>query len=191
MTGQAPILTVVIPLLAAFLCPVLGLWRKGLCYAWTIGALLSSLLFSLETLMTVLEEGTIHYSLGGWSPPFGIEYVVDHLSAMMLVLISVISLTVAVYSKRSVELEVPGSEGYFFTVFLLQVSGFLGIVITGDLFNLYVFLEIASLAGYALIAVGEDGAPLACFRYILMGTIGACFYLLGIGYIYISTGSLI
>jgi multicomponent Na+:H+ antiporter subunit D len=137
-----------------------------------------------------LEKGTIHYSLGGWPPPFGIEYVVDHLNAMMLVLISGISLTVAVYSRRSVEVEVRGSAGYFFTLFLLQVSGFLGIVITGDLFNLYVFLEIASLAGYALIAVGEDGAPFACFRYILMGTIGACFYLLGIGYIYISTGSL-
>ena len=86
MTEQAPILTVVIPLIAAFLCPVLGMWRKGLCYVWTIGALLSSFLFSVVTLMTVLEKGTIHYRLGGWPPPFGIEYVVDHLNAMMLVI---------------------------------------------------------------------------------------------------------
>jgi multicomponent Na+:H+ antiporter subunit D len=109
---------------------------------------------------------------------------------MMLIIVSVISLIVAVYSYRSVEEELPEKVVYFYTVFLLQVTGFLGIVITGDLFNLYVFLEIASLAGYALIAIGEDGAPLACFRYIVMGTIGASFYLLGVGYIYITTGSL-
>jgi multicomponent Na+:H+ antiporter subunit D len=141
-------------------------------------------------LFAVIESGTIHYRLGGWAPPFGIEYVVDHLNAMMLVIVSVISLIVAIYSKRSIEEELPDRIVYFYTVFLLQVTGFLGIVITGDLFNLYVFLEIASLAGYALVAVGEDGAPLACFRYIVMGTIGACFYLLGVGYIYVSTGSL-
>ena len=70
------------------------------------------------------------------------------------------------------------------------MTGFLGIVITGDMFNLYVFLEIASLAGYALIAVGEEGAPFASFNYLIFGTIGACFYLLGVGYLYINTGSL-
>ncbi len=58
------------------------------------------------------------------------------------------------------------------------------------MFNLYVFLEIASLAGYALIAIGEDGAPFASFNYLIFGTIGACFYLLGVGYLYVSTGSL-
>lgn len=185
-----PILVVVIPLIAAFLCPLIGLWRRGLCYFWVVLALSLSAIASVDTLLAVIGGGTIHYYLGSWIPPFGIEYVVDHLNAMMLVIISVISLTVAIYSKRSVEQELPEKVVYFYTVFLLQVTGFLGIVITGDLFNLYVFLEIASLAGYALIAVGEDGAPLAGFRYIVMGTIGACFYLLGVGYIYVSTGSL-
>jgi len=190
MLAQAPILVVVIPLISAFLCPLIGLWRKTLCYYWTVLALLLCALASLDILFAVMRDGTIHYRLGGWPPPFGIEYVVDHLNAMMLVVVSLISLVAAIYSKRNVEGELPERIAYFYTVFLLQVTGFLGIVITGDLFNLYVFLEIASLAGYALIAVGEDGAPLACFRYIVMGTIGACFYLLGIGYIYIVTGSL-
>lgn len=190
MASQAPILIVVIPLIAAFLCPLIGLWRRGLCYFWMVLALFVCTIASIETLYAVIHEGTIHYRLGGWPPPFGIEYVVDHLNAMMLIVVSVISLIVAVYSKESVEQELPQRAVYFYTVFLLQVTGFLGIVITGDLFNLYVFLEIASLAGYALIAIGEEGAPLACFRYIVMGTIGACFYLLGIGYIYVSTGSL-
>ena len=190
MIPQIPILIIVIPLISSFFCPLIGLSRKGLCYFWAIVSLSLCALASINTLLTVMETGTIHYRLGGWAPPFGIEYVVDHLNAMMLVIVSVISLLVAIYSKRSVEQELPGRVVYFYTVFLLQVTGFLGIVITGDLFNLYVFLEIASLAGYALIAIGEDGAPLATFRYIVMGTIGACLYLLGVGYIYISTGSL-
>ncbi len=190
MIAQIPILIVVIPLISSVLCPLIGLWRKGACYFWTVFSVSLCALASVDTLMTVIKSGTIHYRLGGWAPPFGIEYVVDHLNAMMLVVVSVISLIVAIYSKRSVEEELPDKVVYFYTVFLLQVTGFLGIVITGDLFNLYVFLEVGSLAGYALIAVGEDGAPLATFRYIVMGTIGACFYLLGVGYIYVSTGSL-
>ena len=190
MTQQIPLLIIVVPLLSAFVAPLLGLWRKSLCYYWTVLALSICALASIDTLFTVLKQGTIHYRLGNWPPPFGIEYVVDHLNGMMLVIVSAISLAVAIYSKRSVDDELPDKVVYFYTVFLLQVTGFLGIVITGDLFNLYVFLEVASLAGYALVAVGEDGAPLATFRYILLGTIGACFYLLGVGYIYISTGSL-
>jgi len=190
MIAQIPILIIVIPLISSLFCPLIGLWRRGLSYFWAVFSLSLCALASINTLLTVIDSGTIHYRLGGWAPPFGIEYVVDHLNAMMLVIVSVISLMVAVYSKRSVEQELPEKAVYFYTVFLLQVTGFLGIVITGDLFNLYVFLEIGSLAGYALIAIGEDGAPLATFRYIVMGTIGACFYLLGVGYIYISTGSL-
>lgn len=190
MAQQTPILIVVLPLVFALVAPLIGLWRKGLCYYWVILALSLCAFSSIDTLFAVVSGGTIYYHLGGWPPPFGIEYVIDHLNAMMLVIISVISLIVAIYSKRSVEQELPGKIVYFYTVFLLQVSGFLGIVITGDLFNLFVFLEIASLAGYALVAIGEDGAPVASFRYIVMGTIGACFYLLGVGYIYIATGSL-
>ncbi|GAG01002.1 unnamed protein product, partial [marine sediment metagenome] len=96
----------------------------------------------------------------------------------------------AIYSKKSVEQELPDKIVFFYAVYLLLVTGLLGITATGDMFNLYVFLEIASLAAYALIAIGEDGAPLASFRYLIMGTIGACFYLLGVGYLYIVTGSL-
>ena len=185
-----PILIVIIPLMSALITPLIGMWRKGLCYFWVLFSLLLCVLVSIDSLYGVISGGTIHYYLGGWEPPFGIEFVIDHLNAMMLIIVSAISWVVAFYSYRSVEQELPEKIVYFYTIFLLQVTGFLGIVITGDLFNLYVFLEIASLSGYALIAIGEDGAPLACFRYIVMGTIGASFYLLGVGYIYISTGSL-
>ncbi|MBW2598780.1 MAG: monovalent cation/H+ antiporter subunit D family protein [Deltaproteobacteria bacterium] len=187
---QAPVLIVVISLMSAVATPLIGWLRKDLCYPWVILALLSSTLCSVLVLNTVMHEGVIHYYLGGWLPPWGIEYVVDHLNAMMLVLITGTSLLVAIYSRRSLEAELPDRTVYFYTLFLLQVTGFVGIVITGDVFNLYVFLEIASLSGYALIATGEEGAPLAAFRYLILGTIGACFYLLGVGYLYMATGSL-
>ena len=190
MVPQSPALVVVVPLIFAFLTLLFGWWRKGLCYPLTITALTGSFLASIHALYTVLSTGTIHYYLGAWEPPWGIEYVVDHLNAFILVIVSFISLTVAVSSRKVVQRELPHKVVYFYCLFLLQVTGFLGIVITGDMFNLYVFLEIASLAGYALIAVGEEGAPFASFNYLIFGTIGACFYLLGVGYLYITTGSL-
>ena len=190
MSLQSPVLVVVIPLIFAFLALLFGWWRRGLCYPITLVALSLSFLASLDTLHTVITTGTIHYRLGNWEPPWGIEYVVDHLNAFVLVIVSFVSLVVAISSKRSVEKELPEKVVYFYCIFLLQVAGFLGIVVTGDMFNLYVFLEIASLAGYALIAIGEDGAPFASFNYLIFGTIGACFYLLGVGYLYASTGSL-
>lgn len=190
MIEQAPVLIVIIPLISAFLTPFIGWWKKELCYPWIILALTFSGFCSVITLLTVIKTGTIHYHLGGWLPPWGIEYAVDYLNAFVLVVISFISLTAAVYSQKSVEQELPEKTVYFYTLFLLQVTGFLGIVVTGDMFNLYVFLEIASLAGYALIAVGGKGAPLASFRYLIMGTVGASFYLLGVGYLYMATGSL-
>jgi len=190
MMEQAPILIVVIPLMFSFITPLIGWWKKELCYPWIILGITLSVICSIITLKTVICTGVIHYYLGSWLPPWGIEYVIDYLNAPMMILVSGISLLVAIYSKRSVEQELPDKIVYFYTVFLLQVTGFLGIVITGDMFNLYVFLEIASLTGYALIAAGEEGAPLASFRYVIMGTVGACFYLLGVGYLYIATGSL-
>lgn len=190
MIDQAPVLIIIFPLMFAFITPLLGWLRKKLCYPWVLLALSLSTACSLVTLGRVLSTGIIRYRMGSWIPPWGIEYVIDHLNALMLVIVSVTGLLVAIYSKRSIEREIPGKTVYFYTIFLLQVTGFLGIVVTGDMFNLYVFLEIASLAGYAMIAIGEDGAPLAAFRYIVMGTIGASFYLLGVGYLYIVTGSL-
>jgi len=190
MIEQSPVFIVVIPLIFACITPLIGWWKEELCYPWVIMALALSAFFSVITLNTVINTGVVHYYLGNWLPPWGIEYVIDYLNAPMPVLVSVIALLVAIYSRRSIEQEIPDKTVYFYTIFLLQVTGFLGIVITGDMFNLYVFLEIASLTGYALIAVGEEGAPLASFRYVIMGTIGASFYLLGVGYLYMATGSL-
>ncbi len=187
---QAAILIIVIPLMFSYAIPLLG-WRwKGVGYYIALLAIGGSTVCSFILLHGVMTQGTIHYHLGGWLPPWGIEYVIDPLNGFMGVVVCVLSFLVTLASKESVEKELPDKKVRFYTIYLLLFTGLMGIVVTGDAFNVYVFLEIASLAAYALVATGEDGAPLAAFNYIIMGTIGACFYLLGIGYLYIITGSL-
>lgn len=184
------ILIVVAPLLASVFVPILGRREKKICYPLVIIAVFISLLSSLIVASKVLTHGPVQYYLGGWEPPWGIEFYVDHLNAFMAVLVSFISLLGAIYSKKTIEKELSGKEGAFYCLFLLLFMGLLGIVLTGDLFNLYVFLEVASLSSYALIAMGERGATYASFRYLVVGTLGASWYLLGVGYLYIMTGSL-
>jgi multicomponent Na+:H+ antiporter subunit D len=186
----AAILIILIPLMTSYSIPLLG-WRwRGAGYYLALLAIGASLVCSLILLYTVLTVGTIHYHLGGWLPPWGIEYVIDPLNGFMGVVVCIISFLVTLSSRESVDKELPDKKVRFYTIYLLLFTGLMGILVTGDVFNLYVFLEIASLTAYALIAIGEDGAPLAAFNYIIMGTIGACFYLLGVGYLYIVTGSL-
>ena len=169
-----------------------GSSRRSLCLPIVILTLLACLVFAVGILQAVLAKGgTIRYFLGAWDPPWGIEYAVDHLNALILVAIAIVSLLVAIHSKSIVAKELPAFKlGPFYTLMLLQVTGLFGMTITGDVFNLYVLLEIASFSAYAIIGMGEGGAPFAAFRYMIFGTIGACAYLLGIGYLYILTGSL-
>ncbi|HUL36093.1 MAG TPA: monovalent cation/H+ antiporter subunit D family protein [Thermodesulfobacteriota bacterium] len=189
-TSPYPILIILVPLMTSFLIPLVGWWRRSLCYPLILAALTVSAFSSLIILQMVMEQGTIHYHLGNWDPPWGIEYVFDHLNAFVAVIVSLTSLLIGISSKSLVERSFSKKAAFFYCLFLLQATGLLGIVVTGDAFNLYVFLEIASLAGYTLIAIGDDGAPFASFNYMLYGTVGACFYLLGVGYLYIVTGSL-
>jgi multicomponent Na+:H+ antiporter subunit D len=188
--SQLSILVVVIPLLFALITPVVGWWRREWAHPLVVVALALSLISSIGVGYNVVVDGPLVYYLGGWDPPWGIEYRIDHLGAFMTLILTFVSLMAAIYSKRSVERELPGREPSFYCVFLLLITGLLGIVVTGDMFNLYVFLEIASLAAYALIATGEERAAFSAFRYVIVGTIGACFYLLGVGYLYIVTGTL-
>jgi len=145
---------------------------------------------SIFILRHVLTKGTIYYWLGGWKPPWGIEYVVDALNAYVLVILLFLSLICVVYSKRSIEHELPHKIAPFYTAYQLLVTGLCGVVVTGDIFNLYVFVEIMSLSAYALIASRGKIALKASFTYLVMGSIGACFFLLGIGFLYSVTGSL-
>jgi multicomponent Na+:H+ antiporter subunit D len=194
--NQLPILIITIPLFCAFFISLsMGRSKTGV-YLLLITAMFGSFLASCMTLLQVVNSNSpIHYHLGGWQPPFGIELVIDHLSGMVLVLISTIALLTAVYSLHPVRKNFSGRVHHYYTLFCLLVSGLLGMTATGDVFNLYVLMEISALASYALLTSGELAssrglAYFATFKYLIMGTIGASFYLLGIGYLYIKTGTL-
>lgn len=178
------------PLLTAFFVNLLGRNSRSWIAPLTLGSLAFSTIASVFVLLRVLTQGAYSYTVGNWNPPYGIELLVDHLSALMLLLISAVALIASVSSLKSAERELPGKEHLFFTLYLILIAGLCGLVLTADAFNLYVLLEITSITSYGLIAMGKERAPLASFNYIIMGSIGACFYLLGVGYLYILTGSL-
>jgi multicomponent Na+:H+ antiporter subunit D len=190
MSQQYPALLVIVPLLSAFIISAAGWINKRLCFPIAVAALSVAAYSCIGLLLRVLDEGVIIYRLGGWRPPMGIAYYVDHLNGLVLVVVSIVALLNLIASKKSVEQEFPQKVGPFYTLYVLMVTGLLGIVVTGDAFNLYVLLEIAALTGYGMLGMGEDRAPLSTLNYLYMGTIGACFYLLGVGYLYIVTGSL-
>ncbi len=188
--SAVPIVIIAAPLLTAFVLPLLGMWNRSVVFPVTLAALVVSLGGSVLAAHRVLTSGPLEYFMGGWAPPWGIAFRIDHLGALMLLLLGAVTLAVGIYSKRSILQELPGKEAPFYSVFLLLVSGLMGIVATADMFNLYVFLEIASLTSYALVSLGGGAAVVSAFRYVILGTVGAAFYLLAVGYLYSVTGTL-
>jgi len=185
-----PVLVVVVSLLSAITIFIAG-WinRKTSCYI-SIATLLGQFIASLFILHHVMTIGPIYYRLGGWVPPWGIEYVMDALNAYVLVILLFLGLVCVIYSKRNIEHELPQKVVSFYTIYQLLITGLCGITVTGDIFNMYVFIEITSLSAYALIASRGKIALKASFTYLVLGSIGACFFLLGIGFLYAITGSL-
>ena len=190
LTNQLPALQIVVPLFAALACALLrtgpAAWRLSLVVNWTCAGI------AIGLLRHVLSHGPISYHLGNWAPPIGIEYRIDLLNAIVLVLVSGIGAVLIPFARRSVADEIPARrQAWFYSMYLLCYTGLLGITITGDAFNLFVFLEISSLSTYILIALGRNrNALLAAYQYLVMGTIGATFYVIGVGLLYLVTGSL-
>jgi multicomponent Na+:H+ antiporter subunit D len=150
-----PALQVVVPLMAAPLTVLLR--RRSLAFAVAVGASWVALAISVLLWLQVAHAGSISYAIGNWPAPWGIEYRVDRLSSFVLVLVSGVAALVLPYSRASIEAEVPPQQHYlFYTMFVLCLTGLLGITITGDAFNIFVFLEISSLSTYVLIALGRD-----------------------------------
>ena len=176
--------------LFSVLIPVFGLWRQELSQPLAVIGSGIAAAFSLYGFVTYLNGGPLRYFFGGWEPPVGIEFVYDGLSGFFLLVINVVAFVVMIHSAETSKRELSGKEMPYYSLAMLMMLGFNGMVLTGDLFNLYVFLEIASLSGYALIAVGNRPAPYAAFRYLIIGTAGGTLYLLGVGFIYTVTGTL-
>jgi multicomponent Na+:H+ antiporter subunit D len=190
LLDHLPVLVVLLPLLSAPVCILfdraLAAWSIALLAAW------SSFGAALLLLTRILEHGPVSYQLGGWPPPWGIEYRVDLLGAYVLLIVTAIAALVMIFARRSVAAEIPADNtARFYAALMLVFAGLAGITVTGDAFNVFVFLEISSLASYAVIAMGRDRRALnAAFQYLVMGTIGATFILIGIGFLYMMTGTL-
>jgi multicomponent Na+:H+ antiporter subunit D len=190
LIAQLPVLQVIIPLIAAGLCAPLRwpriAWGFSVLVAWTAFAI------SISLLAQVLEVGTISYALGGWAAPWGIEYRLDVVNAFVMIIVAGMGAIILPYARESVEREIPRDRiPLFYAAFLLCLAGLLGISITGDIFNVFVFLEISSLSTYTLVAMGRDRRALtAAFRYLIMGSLGATFIVIGIGLLYSVTGTL-
>ncbi|MGC6367667.1 MAG: complex I subunit 5 family protein [Candidatus Marinamargulisbacteria bacterium] len=147
--------------------------------------------FAIQLFNHVNKNGAVEYFFGNWPAPIGIAYNVDHLNALMILMIYVISFLAFIYSLKSVPIEIPlNKQGHYYTLYFLLITGLVGITITGDAFNLYVLFEICALSAYALLALGGRKSLLATFNYLMVGSIGACFYLIGVAYLFIKTGTL-
>ncbi len=190
LAQHLPALQVVVPMLVA---PFVILLRpRGLAWAACTAASLLAFAIAVQLVQGVLDGGAVRYLMGSWPAPYSIELKVDALSALLLLAVTGASVLTLVGGRESLEGQIDsGRQPYFYAAWLLALAGLSGIVVAADAFNIFVFMEISSLASYVLIAGGPDRRALpAVFKYLIMGTIGATFYLIGVGLIYMMTGTL-
>jgi multicomponent Na+:H+ antiporter subunit D len=185
MSGLLPAF-IVIPLITAFILPLFGAKGKN---AATILANAVTILLLILAIVVISNGQTVMYQVGKWTIPLGINLVLDGLSSLMLLAIGVVAAAAMLFSARYME-RYTGKAKYL-SLFLLMVAGMNGVVLSGDIFNLFVFLEIASLASYALVGFGCEHEELeAAFKYMVLGSVGSVFILFAIALIYGNTGAL-
>jgi len=176
-------------LAGAFIISLIG---KRIKWAPDVLGFLTTLVLcwlSLQTIQLISDYGVLVYSVGKWNPPIGICMVIDGLTSFMLITVNLVAFCIAIYSINYMEKYT--SKWKFYTLFLLMLTGMNGVIISGDLFNLFVFLEIASVASYALVAFGTERNELeAAFKYAIMGSVASLFILLGIALLYSYTSTL-
>ena len=190
LVDHLPALQVVVPMLVAPL--VILLRPRGLAWAACTMASLLAFAIAIQLVQGVLDGGSTGYLMGSWPAPYGIELKVDAFSALLLLVITGASVFTLIGGRESLDAQIDvGRQPYFYASWLLALAGLSGIVVAADAFNVFVFMEISSLASYVLIAGGPDRRALpSVFKYLIMGTIGATFYLIGVGLIYMMTGTL-
>ncbi len=187
-----PPLIIVFFLIAAFIIPLLYRWRSSLAAP----ALLLSFCFSIAMTVSLLfrlnRSGSFVYHLGGWAPPWGIELQVDFLRIYMLLVILGLGLWIFVFALRALENELKKEViGWYYCLFALLMGSMAGMALTNDLFNMFVFMEIAAISSCAIISIKESRECLeASFKYLILSAMGTGCYLLAVAMIYMVTGHL-
>lgn len=190
MRSVVPALLPIVPFTGAVVATVAALVRPRLARWVAASAIGLTTVLAGWGLIRSLDVGTLTHPAGGWAAPLGIEYVLDPLSGFIAVLVGVIGVLVVLYPTE-VGFGIPAERGVFLhALVLLLIGALFGVTVTGDLFHLFVHLEIYSIASYALIALGGPAAAVSSFRYLLIGTVGSSLYLLGVGFLYFTTGTL-
>ncbi len=190
MSRHFPAILFLLPLFAAISMPVVCLKHRHWCRPISLAVLSAMVVFSLLNLNSIVTHGEVRYAFSGWSAPLGIEWVADGLASMILVTLSLLGLLALIFAGPTSPKDLGGRIVHYYTLILLLISALTGIVFAGDLFNLFVFLEVAAIASYALIGVAGGRALFAAFRYLVLGTLGASLYLLGVSYFYAASGTL-
>jgi len=165
--------------------------KRGFIYTLSIlsaGLLLFSSFYALN-ILSKTAGNLLVYKIGGWGPPFGICLVLDGLSVFMLIIVNLAAFFISIYNVGYTDKDDDAPK--FLTLFFMMVTGLNGVVITGDLFNMFVFLEVASIASYALVCYREGAEELeAAFKYAIMGSVGSAFIFIGIAFLYGFTSTL-
>jgi multicomponent Na+:H+ antiporter subunit D len=192
MVLHAAALIVVTPLLSGPIALILS--RGRLAWVWALGISIITFVLALVLYAQVLQHGSVAYAFGNWAPPLGIAYHIDSLNVLILLIVAGMGVLSLIYGLPSVLREIaPHNQAPFFAAFLLCLTGLMGVAITGDAFNVFVFLEISSISTYILVAMGgnlDRRALTASFNYLILGTIGATFFVIGLGLLYMATGTL-
>jgi len=182
-------LLVAIPLAGGFLMPVIGRLTKSHRAVAVLPILMAGGLVVIAVSLLARPDETLVYWVGGWKFPVGISMVADGLTRLVVLVIATVSLMTLLFSLEYMTHYT--SPGLYYGLFLLMVAGMNGVVISGDIFNIFVFLEIASIASYALVAYGTESDELeASFKYLVLSAIASAFILMGIAFVYNVTGHL-
>ncbi len=193
MSDQLPVLVLLAPLFGALIVGLWGMRDHRACFPLALVSLSISLFSALGLLIGVIANGPIDYFVGGWTAPLGIgiHLRIDALNAPVLLVVTLVAMLVSFFTIRRIGEEESVKTPHFYILYLLLCTGLCGITITGDAFNLFVLVEVTALTSYGLVAMGSSKrGTLAAFNYLIMGTVGASLYLVGVGYLYLKTGSL-
>lgn len=189
MNAHLPILIFLVPFFMGVSMPILTAKKRHLCAPITLAVLIAMVILAAMNLHAVVTHGPTEYALGGWQAPLGIAWLNDTVAAIMVLTLCFVSLVSVLFGQYVVSKE-HSRSGPYYTLILIMLSGLVGIVFAADLFNVFVFLEVAAITGYALVGASGGKGLVYAFRYLLLGSLGATLYLLGLSHIYVATGTL-
>ncbi|NLI70952.1 MAG: monovalent cation/H+ antiporter subunit D family protein [Firmicutes bacterium] len=190
--NNLPFILIIGSLISAFAMPLLARWKREWCAPLAIVTSAGAFILSLIFVIQVSQGHTIDYAVAAWDPPWGIEIVIDPITSLMAALVTGIYFMISVYSLRALPAEI-GEEmsGWYYVEYMLCMTAMLGLIVTRDIFNMYVFIEVVGISACALvIGKGSRIAMEATLKYLILATIGSGFILLGIGFVYMMTGYL-